>query len=151
MTESRVLVCTNGGMCVIRDRPRPSHRAPSCPGVAATSFPSGDASRRGSTGIRLVWYMPQCEQHIRINVAGPSGPQVTVLAFWNRAPLGGRHPQADDDLNIGHRVYVAMTVLWYCPGLTPPLTCDCEWTRLVSEARPSSPVLSPPFSGNRKR
>ncbi len=22
--------------------------------------------------------------------------------------------QADDDLNIGHRVYVAMTVLWYC-------------------------------------
>ena len=53
------------------------------------------------------------------------------------------HPQADDDLNIGHRVYVAMTVLWYCPGLTPPLTCNCEWTRLVSEARSSSPVLCP--------
>jgi hypothetical protein len=38
-----------------------------------------------------------------------------------------------------------MTVLWYCPGLTPPLTRNCEWTRLVSEARSSSPVFSPPF------
>jgi hypothetical protein len=40
---------------------------------------------------------------------------------------------------------MTMTVLWYCPGLTPPLTRNCEWTRLVSEARSSSPVLSPPF------
>ena len=33
--------------------------------------------------------------------------------------------------------YIATTVLWsrYCPGLTSPLTRNCEWTRLVSESR----------------
>ena len=34
--------------------------------------------------------------------------------------------QANDDLNIGHRVYVAMTVLWYCLGLTISNTCEYQ-------------------------
>ena len=48
------------------------------------------------------------------------------------------------NLLIGHKA-IATTVLWYCPGLTSPLTRNCEWTRLVSESRSFSPVFSPPF------
>ncbi len=32
----------------------------------------------------------------------------------------------------------ATTVLWYCLGLTSPLTRNCEWTRLVSDLPPLS-------------
>ena len=44
------------------------------------------------------------------------------------------------NLLIGHKA-IATTVLWYCPGLTSPLTRNCEWTRLVSESRSFSPVF----------